>query len=124
MGKFSRLFKDCYGIDNFSRYLFIVGAIFLLNRWSLIPGILLLVYAAFRGISKNKYKRYQELQWFNRGLEIIRQKFYTIKYKFNEHKKYKIFKCPKCSQKMRVPRKKGHITITCRSCGTEFKGKS
>lgn len=124
MGKLNRFFKDSYGIDNFSRYLFIVGAIFLLNKWSFIPGILLLVYGAFRGISKNKYKRYQELQSFNRVLEIIRQRFYTMKYKFNERRQYKIFKCPKCSQKLRVPRKRGHITITCRNCGTEFKGKS
>ena len=37
---------------------------------------------------------------------------------------YKVFKCPKCSQKLRVPRGKGKIMITCRRCGNEFKKRS
>lgn len=35
-------------------------------------------------------------------------------------KEYKIYKCPKCGQKIRVPRHKGKIAIRCRKCGEEF----
>ncbi len=33
---------------------------------------------------------------------------------------YKVFKCPKCKQKLRVPRGKGKIRIICRRCTHEF----
>jgi len=123
---FKNTFKNSYGLDNLSKYLLLVGVLFLLNRniITLVVGIILIGYAAWRVISKNKYKRNQELQSFNRVLIIIGQKFYRIKYKFNEFRKYKVFKCPECSQKLRVPRKKGKVTINCKKCGKEFKAKT
>ncbi len=35
-------------------------------------------------------------------------------------RKYRIFKCPECRQKLRVPRKMGRIKIICRRCRYEF----
>ena len=32
----------------------------------------------------------------------------------------KVFKCPKCKQKLRVPKGKGKIMITCTYCGNKF----
>lgn len=123
---FKNTFKNSYGLDNLSKYLLLVGVLFLLNRniITLVVGIILIGYAAWRVISKNKYKRNQELQSFNRVLIIISQRFYRIKYKFNEFRKYKVFKCPECSQKLRVPRKKGKVTINCKKCGKQFKAKT
>ncbi len=123
---FRNSFKNSYGLDNLSKYLLIVGLVILLNRniITLVVGIALIGYAAWRAISKNKYKRNQELQAFNRVIIIIRQKFYGVIYKFNEFRKYKVFKCPECSQKLRVPRKKGHVTINCKKCGKQFKAKT
>ena len=37
---------------------------------------------------------------------------------------YKYFKCKSCGVKLRVPKHKGKITITCPKCRTSFKGKS
>ncbi len=126
MDKFSKFFKDRYGIDRFSKFLFFLGAILILslNKYIFILGFITAAYSAFRCLSKNKYKRYSELRSFDNFMLIIRQRFYGIKYKIDEKRKYKVFKCPKCSQKLRVPRKKGNITITCKKCHTEFKGKS
>ncbi|SMC25123.1 hypothetical protein SAMN02745134_02370 [Clostridium acidisoli DSM 12555] len=124
MNKYNKIFKDSYGIDRLSKYLLAIGVVFLISRITLFPGIVLIIYAAWRAISKNKYKRYQELQAFDHVFEIIRQKFYRIKYKFNEYRQYKVFKCPECSQKLRVPRKKGKITITCKNCNKKFKGRT
>ena len=43
----------------------------------------------------------------------------------NETKtEYKYFKCKTCGAKLRVPKHKGKITITCPKCRTSFKGKS
>jgi len=39
-------------------------------------------------------------------------------------KEHCYFKCPNCGQQLRVPRGKGKITVTCRSCGAVFEEKS
>lgn len=124
MNKFFNFFKDSYGIDKFSKYIFGLGLILMISRLTQIAGFALIIYAIWRSISRNKYKRYQELQAFENYLLIIKQRYYSLKLKFNDFRKYKVFKCPKCSQKLRVPRKSGKVTITCKKCGSQFKGKA
>ena len=74
--------------------------------WALSYG--LMIWAIFRGLSRNTYKRYQEnrkfLQIYNRLAD--RQNRY--------------FDCPKCRQTVRVPRGKGKISITCPRCREKF----
>ena len=41
-----------------------------------------------------------------------------------ELKKYKYFICPQCTQKLRVPRGKGRLRVTCTKCGNVFEIKS
>lgn len=117
-------FRDCYGVDKLSTYIFILAVIFSLTRYTAFIAFALLAYGIYRTISKNKYKRYEELSAFNNFLFKIKQKFYSSKASFSQRKEYKIVKCPSCSQKLRLPRKKGKVTITCSKCGTKFKAKS
>ena len=72
----------------------------------------LMVWAIFRTLSRNTYKRYQENRRFLMRLNRIKDR---------EHK---YFDCPKCRQPVRVPRGKGKIMISCPKCGEKFPGKS
>lgn len=110
--------------DALSKYLIILGALLLLDRHFRIFGLIVVIYAIWRGFSKNKYKRQQELMVFESLIYSARQKFYRLSAKIKASVNYKVFNCPNCFQKLRVPRRKGNITITCSRCGTKFKGKS
>ena len=82
------------------------GAPFNLIFWALSYG--LMIWAIFRTLSRNTYKRYQENRKF---LQI------TGRLKDRDHK---YFDCPKCRQMVRVPRGKGKIAITCPRCREKF----
>lgn len=43
---------------------------------------------------------------------------------FEERRKYKYFICPQCAQRLRVPRGKGKLRVTCTRCGNKFEIKS
>lgn len=124
LNKIRYFFKDSYGLDKLSKYLFVIGFIFSLTKYTYFIGLGLVLIAVWRSFSRNRYKRYQELAAFEKLLSGLKQKFYGQKEAINQSKHYKIFKCPNCSQKLRIPRKQGRVTITCKKCGTEFKGKS
>ena len=51
-------------------------------------------------------------------------KSYNNVYTNEVKQEYKYFKCKSCGAKLRVPKHKGKITITCPKCRTSFKGKS
>lgn len=122
MNKFANYFKDSYGWDKFSSYLSITGIILcILSRYTMVFGFALIIFSTIRSISKNKYRRHQELQGFERFLGNFNTKIRKIKSSTEQSRQYKIFKCPHCSQKLRVPRNQGKIVITCKKCGTEFK---
>ena len=74
--------------------------------WALSYG--LMIWAIFRSLSRNTYKRYQE----NRKFLLVFDRL-----KDREHR---YFDCPKCRQMVRVPRGKGKISITCPRCREKF----
>ena len=43
---------------------------------------------------------------------------------WSEIKQYKYFICPQCTQRLRVPRGKGRLRVTCTRCGHVFETKS
>ena len=87
----------------------------LLSMWIRVPSVNLvlfvlsygmMIWAIFRGLSRNTYKRYQENRKF---LQIVGR----LKDRQNRY-----FDCPKCHQL--VPRGKGKISITCPRCREKF----
>ena len=43
---------------------------------------------------------------------------------WSEIKHYKYLICPQCTQRLRVPRGKGRLIVTCTRCGNRFEAKS
>lgn len=74
----------------------------------------------FRILSRDVIKRRKEnmifLQWWNKVSYKFRNKSNEVK----SMKTHRIYKCPNCKLKLRVPKGKGKITITCSRCKTEF----
>jgi DNA-directed RNA polymerase subunit RPC12/RpoP len=128
--KFARFMAGRYGMDSLGRFtmaltlLFIVLNYFTRNR--LVPllawaGIILTYYRMF---SRNVYKRSAENQRYLSRTAKLRRWFYTQKNIFAQRKTHRIYKCPSCRQKIRVPKGKGRIEIRCPKCSATFIKKS
>lgn len=95
-------------------------ALFFGLRIFYVLALALLVYAYYRMFSKDLSKRSAENQWYLKKEMKVRGWWQRKKKAIAGRKEYKIYKCPKCGQKIRVPRHKGKIAIRCRKCGEEF----
>ena len=79
-----------------------------LNLVLILAYYALLIWAIFRMLSRNTYKRYGENRKYLRFIERLKDR---------EHKH---FDCPRCRQPVRVPKGKGKISITCPKCKEKF----
>ena len=76
-----------------------------------------------------KYQRFKENQtYLNLRFRVTEWakgvKSGKWKEDLEEVKKYKIFKCPNCGQKIRIPRGHGKVSVHCRKCGHDFIGRT
>ena len=118
------------GIDELG--IFLIGtSLILLVISMLLDGFLLsliayglLIYSYFRVLSKNIGARQAENNRYLAEREHLRFKLQSKKVQFGLRKTYKYLKCQKCGKKMRVPRGKGRIEVTCPHCGDKFVTKS
>ncbi len=115
-----------YGMDHLSRMILCVGAALLIitmfwyNTVVYIIGAGLVFYVYFRTFSRNISKRYAENQAYLKVRYKVLGRFNKWKARCKDSKTHKIFKCPSCSQKIRVPKNKGKISIKCPKCRIEF----
>ena len=115
-----------YGVDAFGKFL--LGAVVVLWAINLFANskilyswaLLLMVYAYFRMFSRNTTKRYQENLKFLQIKNKVVARFKSEKSQLKQRKTHHIYRCPTCRQKIRIPRGKGRICITCPKCKTEF----
>lgn len=141
--KLMHLLLNKYGNDKLNMSLIILAVIlsvlnlFITSTFVYFLQTLCLVFALVRFFSTNHLARSRENDKFIRIFGKLFNKnnsdhYNTVNqngFSFNKHSNkkdpaYKYFKCPTCSAKLRVPKKKGRITITCPKCRTSFKGKS
>ena len=123
--KFARFMMGRYGVDQFARFLAVVTFIIMIIGAFTHPviytlGIVGLIYMYFRVFSKNRVKRSAENQWYLRRAYVVKSWFEKQKRMFKLKKTHKIFKCPTCNQKIKVPKGKGRIEIRCTKCDTKF----
>ena len=118
-----------YGNDQFGHFLIGLGLVLILLEALTGFGLLTLLadvavfYALFRMLSRNTYKRREEnAKFLKKANPAI--KWLRLQQTIRKDKDHLYFKCPNCSQYLRVPRGKGKITVTCRSCGASFQEKS
>lgn len=113
-----RFMMGRYGVDRLN--IVILGAGFVASilstilRGSVLGVVLwafsyaMMIWAIFRLLSRNTYKRYQE----NRRYLTLRDRI--------RDRKNRYFSCPKCRQVVRIPRGKGKVAITCPKCREKF----
>ena len=80
--------------------------------------------AIFRVLSRNIYRRRAENDKFIKYWWPVRTKIKRIIDRIKQFRTHKVFKCKKCKNKLRVPRGKGKLQVTCPKCGEKVFKKS
>ena len=124
--KFANFMYGRYGVDELSKFMllvtFILCIVSMFVRTSIISLLILLliVLTYFRMFSRNCSKRYQENLKFLKFKNKIGAKLDSQKWIMKQRQTHHIYRCPTCGQKIRIPKGKGRICITCPKCKTEF----
>lgn len=124
--KFQQFMSGRYGSDELSKFmLYVLLALciinlFFKNTFLNFLIIIWMVYLYFRMLSRNYQKRYQENQWFLDKREKVLSFFRREKNIAGQRKNYRIYTCPTCKQKIRIPKGHGKVQVTCPKCRTQF----
>lgn len=118
--------KDRYGYDELSKVLILIGLVLgifsnfsngiLLN----VIGLALIAFGGLRILSKEKANRRQELHKYIKVKQSLFSRYRKMRNRWAQRKAFKIIKCPNCKQKIRIPRGRKKIRVTCPSCKEKF----
>ncbi len=130
--KFIRFMYGRYGFDQLGRAMMLAGLVFgvlcMFLRFlpTFIPyyvcsflNTFFYVWAVFRILSRNTYKRTLENEKYLRLRSRVMPLF-DDKIKSAKDRNYIYKKCPKCSSKLRLKRIKGKHVTKCPKCGQKF----
>ena len=124
--KIRRFMMGRYGLDDLGKFLMWIAIIIMLpsfffrNRIIEIIPFIILIISYVRVFSKNINQRYNENQRFLAYKSRFLGYFQRANTRRMQKKNYHIYVCPTCKQKIRVPKGKGKICITCPKCKAEF----
>ena len=119
-----------YGTDELSKFMLAVCLVLLvINIFTGVQGVYLIALVLlgvcyFRMFSRNYVKRSEENRKYLDTVWKIKNWFLKKKNRIIQSKDFHIYKCPSCGQKIRIPRGKGKICITCPKCRNQFEKKS
>lgn len=131
--KLAKLMYGRYGVDQLGRAMLIfalvlcVLSLFVPRRLSGIIyyiSLILIILMYIRMFSKNIQKRYQENNKYLSLKASFLRKFQREKKIFSQRRFYHFYRCPRCRQRIRIPRGKGRIEIRCPKCSQTFIKKS
>lgn len=92
--------------------------------WISWIALALVVYAMFRIQSRNLGARAQENEKFLKALGPARPWIQNPRAAWTELRTYKHVRCTSCRQRVRVPRGKGKLRVTCPKCKAKFEVRS
>jgi len=119
-----------YGEDQLSRFQLILALILLVLNFFVrasVFGILAaldLVWVYYRMLSRDYDRRSAENRKYLQMKDRVTDFFRGLKNgagRSSAQSEYKIYRCPKCGQKIRIPRGHGMVEITCPKCRTRFR---
>lgn len=128
--RLTRFLYGRYGVDSLGRFLSIVITILLIisifwrNLIVTALALVLLVWMYFRVLSKHYDARRKENAAYLKVSRPFRRAFSMMYLRIRDGKTHRYYSCPHCHQRLRVPKGKGKITITCPKCATRFDAKS
>ena len=133
-----RMMMGRYGVDPLSWGLcggyFLCRLLWIFTRWTWLSflELALLLFCIYRIFSRDIPRRQAENRAFLALCQKIRSRnigaawnalgsrIRSIPQRIRRAMTHRTFSCPSCGQKLRVPRGKGKIAISCPRCGTEF----
>lgn len=124
--KFQNFISGRYGVDDFSKALLYATlalclvSLFTRNRMLNLLLTAGLVFIYYRMFSKNYSRRYQENLWYLRQKDKVMHFFRRQNSLAQQRKTHRIYTCPQCRQKIRIPKGHGKVQITCPQCKTAF----
>lgn len=100
-----------------------------ISRMTQFMPLMIVAYAVFgwsvyRIMSRNVTRRYQENQLFLKYWNRVPAWFRGQKKYLQDRRVYKYFSCSNCSTRLRVPKGRGKIEVTCPVCRNKFIKKS
>ena len=125
--RIARFMIGRYGVDRLYHFLLVLCFILIIVNLfvgSVIISLLetaILIYATFRVLSRNIYKRQRENLFFLKITEKPSAFFKLLKCKFRDRKTHVYKKCPACHAVLRLPRRKGKHNTICPRCNKQFK---
>ena len=124
--KFNQFMVGRYGVDELSKVMMVAAVILMVLNLFLrlsvlnIVVVVLIVLIYFRMFSRNIQKRYEENCKYYALKQRVLSFFNGKKRMAGDLKSNHIYKCPSCGQKIRIPRGKGKIEISCPKCAAKF----
>lgn len=98
--------------------------VFARTGWLGWVALALVAYAMFRIQSRNLAARSRENAAFLKALGPARPWLQNPRAAWGELRAYKHVRCSSCKQRVRVPRGKGRLRVTCPRCKTKFEVRS
>lgn len=128
--KMAEAMRGRYGADelgnllDFIAFILLIIDIFVHQTWLLLVALALVVYVGWRMMSKNIEARRNENEFFLDHAGPLKAWLRNPQAAAQEARTYKHAVCPNCGQKVRVPRGKGRLRVTCPKCKKKFEVKS